>query len=225
MLRKQKRLIIIEGIPGSGKTTTASSVFKRLLTNRIKTRCFLEHEELHPLLLHGVNFNSFENEEDADLFIQLLSSRFCDFVQEQLNSPDEVIIIESVLFQDAINVSHLMGMNHIKLLDFSSRLLTILEPLNPILIYYYQMNVEKQWRFICDVRGNDWGPLHTDEEFKQASEVWGKSQSFVRTVIDQWEVPKLIIENSEYLWSEYNHRINEFLDDLLIPSGKKYIEV
>ncbi|MHA6530455.1 P-loop NTPase family protein [Paenibacillus sp. BAC0078] len=215
-MSKQKKLIIIDGIPGSGKTTTASRIFERLSAAHINTRCFLEQEENHPLLAPGLDYGSFDNEVATDLFIQALASRFSEFVQTCLNGPEEIIIIESVLFQDAISVAHLNGINRDKLLELCSVLLAILEPLNTALIYYYQMDVEKQWRFICSVRGNEWGPvsMHTDEDFKQAAEVWGISQSFVRAVIDQWEVPKLIIENSDYLWSEYNHRINEFVDRL-----------
>nr|WP_279588838.1 hypothetical protein [Paenibacillus castaneae] len=208
-------MIIIDGIPGSGKTTTASSILERLEAQQINTRCYLEQEESHPLLIAEPKFDSFENEEEADQFIHLLTSRFSHFVQHQLNSIHEVIIIESVLLQDAINVSHLMGMSHPKLLELCSRLQTILEPLNPILIYYYHMDVEGQWRFICSVRGNDWGPvsLHSDEDFKQAGEVWDKSQTFVRAVVDQWNIPKLIIENNDYHWDDYNQRINHFVDD------------
>jgi hypothetical protein len=223
LVSKEKRLIIIDGMPGSGKTTTASSILKALTSQQIPTRCILELEDQHPLLLHGMNFNSFAIEEEADLFIQLLTSRFSNFVQEQLKNPDKVIIIESVLLQDAISVAHLMGMNEVKLLDLCSTLQTILEPLRPILIYYYQTNVEGQWRFICGVRGNEWGPvsLHTDEDFKEAAEVWGKSQTFVRAIVDKWDISKLIIENSEYLWDEYNDRIVKFLDITLSQETNK----
>lgn len=216
-MSRQKRLIIIDGIPGSGKTTTAKKVLDRLNTKQIRTQCLLEQQEFHPLLLNDIDYNSLQTEEGADLYIQLLTSRFNDFVKEQLTSTNEAIIIESVLFQDAINVSHLNGMNQRQLLNLCSQLQRILEPLNPCLIYYYQMNVEEQWRFICNVRGNEWGPvsLHTDEDFKQAGEVWAQSQTFVRAVVDEWEIPKLIIENTDYLWHEYTHRIFHFLDELL----------
>lgn len=215
-MSKQKKLIIIDGIPGSGKTTTASRIFEQLSLAHINTRCFLEQEDNHPLLVPGLDFDSFDNEAATDLFIQLLASSFSEFVQTRLNEPEEVTIIESVLFQDAISLAHLNGMKQEKLLELCSVLLAILEPLNPALIYYYQVDVEKQWRFICSVRGNEWGPvsMHTDEDFKQAAEVWGNSQSFVRTVIDKWGVPKLIIENSDYLWSEYDHLIHEFVERL-----------
>ncbi|MGO4695969.1 hypothetical protein AB4Z50_16980 [Paenibacillus sp. 2TAB26] len=216
-MSKQKRLIIIDGIPGSGKTTTAKSILDKLNSKQVAARCFLEEEALHPLLLQGPEFSSFTNEAEADQFIQLLTTRYLDFVQAELHSAHEVIIIESVFLQDTISVAHLMGMDKQKLLAFSSSLQQILAPLAPNLIYYYQVDVEKQWRFICSVRGNEWGPvsLHTDEDFKQAAEVWSRSQSFVRATVNAWDIPKLIIENKDYLWDEYHQQISEFIDSLL----------
>jgi hypothetical protein len=210
---QKKKLVIIDGMPGSGKTTCATMISDQLSSWNISNRCILELEPNHPLFIHDQKFSSFEDDEQADLFIALLQSRFIDFVQDQLNSNHDVTIIESVLFQDAINAAHNMGMNRDKLLQLSSSLQSILEPLEPVLIYFYQVDVEGQWRFICSVRGNEWGPVsfQTDDDFREAGIVWGGSQAFVRSIVDGWEIPKLIIENKDYLWEEYLNRIIQFI--------------
>jgi nucleoside-triphosphatase THEP1 len=212
--KPNKRLIIVEGMPGSGKSTTATYISKILTERKISNRCILELEERHPLLLHGMKFTSFQIEQESNLFIEQLQIQFSKFVLDQLNSPYDVIIIESVFFQDAISVAHIMGMNETKLLNLSLTLQSILEPLSPILIYYYQKNVEDHWRFICSVRGNEWGPvsLQTDEDFKKASEEWTKSQSFVRAIVESWCIPKIIIENKNYQWNDYNRQFIDLLD-------------
>jgi hypothetical protein len=114
-----------------------------------------------------------------------------------------------------------MGMNQDKLRYFSSSLMSILEPLDPVLIYFYQVDVEGQWRFICGVRGNEWGPvsLHTDDDFKGAGILWGGSQTFVRSVVDSWEIPKIIIENKDYHWDEYSNRIIQFIGENINKSN------
>ncbi|WP_040949312.1 hypothetical protein [Gorillibacterium massiliense] len=210
---KKKRLVVIDGMPGSGKTTCATMIANKLTSWNIINRCILELEENHPLFIHDHRFSSFEDDEQADLYIRLLQSKFKDFVNKCTNDIHDVTIIESVLFQDAINCAHHMGMNHDKLLHLSSSLMGILEPLEPLLIYFYQVDVEGQWRFICGVRGNEWGPvsLHTDDDFREAGILWGGSQSFVRSIIDSWEVPKIIIENKDYHWDEYSNRIIQFV--------------
>ncbi|MBD3919672.1 hypothetical protein H8B09_12985 [Paenibacillus sp. PR3] len=206
------KIIIIDGMPGSGKTTSARMVSEQLTKRGISSRCVLEEQSNHPLLILDRHFDSFEDERQADEFIHLLQSRYRSFVDEQLNN-NEVTIIESVFFQDTINTSFHMGMNREKLRRFSKSLQQILSPLQPALIYFYQVSPEAQWRFICSVRGNEWGPVSfkSEEDFREAGLLWGGSQAFVRSIIDAWDVPKLIIENSEYLWDEYRDRIERFI--------------
>lgn len=55
--------------------------------------------------------------------------------------------------------------------------------------------------------------LHTDEDFRQAGELWGGSQSFVRSFVDAWDIPKLVIENRDYRWDEYTRRIMQFIEE------------
>jgi energy-coupling factor transporter ATP-binding protein EcfA2 len=217
MTTQKNRLIIIDGMPGSGKTTCAVSVAEALSARQVPNRCILELEENHPLFIRGYEFSSLADEQQADLFITQLQAVFRDFVQERLNSAEEFTIIESVLFQDALSCACHMGMDNDKLLDLSTALKRILSPLDPVLIYFYQLDVEAQWRFICSVRGNEWGPvsLHTDEDFQEAAALWGGSQAFNRTVVESWDIPKLIIENKEYLWAEYTERVIGFIEEQL----------
>ncbi|MCG7386728.1 hypothetical protein [Paenibacillus sp. ACRRY] len=211
---RQKKLIIMDGMPGSGKTTSALRVAEQLSAWNISNRCIVELEAEHPLFIYGYSFDSLVEEEQAELFITLLLEKYRAFVQERLEHEDEVTIIESVMLQDTINSAHHMGMNSDKLRHFAVSLAKILAPLNPVLIYFYQMDVEAHWRFICSVRGNEWGPvsLHTDDDFREAGELWSSSQTFVRTTIDAWDIPKLVIENRDYRWDEYSNDITAFVE-------------
>ena len=187
----------------------------KLSSWNVLNRCILELEENHPLFIHDHKFSSFKDDEHADLFITLLQAKFSDFVHDRLNSTYNVTIIESVMFQDAINCAYHMGMSHDKLLHLSSSLQGILEPLEPILIYFYQINVEGQWRFICSVRGNEWGPVSCILMMTLGRlGFYGEAaQAFVRSIVDSWEIPKLIIENKDYLWDEYSNRIIQFISE------------
>jgi len=119
---------------------------------------------------------------------------------------------------DVISVSHLQGMDITQLQHFTESLQRLLMPLNPHLIYYYHADVEGQWRFICGVRGNEWGPVsfQSDEDFVQAGEVWTASQAFVRAAVDAWPIPKLIIQNHDYAWEAYDARIDDFVSESLL---------
>ncbi|WP_154665880.1 hypothetical protein [Paenibacillus pinihumi] len=210
---KKKRLIIVDGMPGSGKSTSASMIAQQLATWGKESRCVLEQEDNNPLLLTDFNWAEFQHEEQQDKFIALLEAKFRKFVDERLQGSPDLTIIESVLFQDAINCAHHSGMNRDKLHKFTASLQQILAPLEPVLVYFYQVNPEAQWRYICNIRGNEWGPvsLHTDEDFREAGELWGSSQAFVRSVVDEWQIPKLIIENTSYDWDRYTREMKEFV--------------
>ncbi|AIQ45193.1 hypothetical protein R70723_04245 [Paenibacillus sp. FSL R7-0273] len=218
MTTRPKQLIIIDGMPGSGKTTCASSAAELLTSRGVANRCILELEENHPLFIRGYEFTSLADEDQAELFTIQLEAVFRRFVEERLGSGDEVTVIESVLFQDAVSCAHHMGMALPELIKLTASLQEILAALNPVLIYFYQPDVEAQWRFICSVRGNEWGPvsLHTDEDFREAAALWSGSQAFVRSVVDVWDIPKLVIENKDYRWAEYKQRVGGFIEEQVI---------
>jgi hypothetical protein len=53
--------------------------------------------------------------------------------------------------------------------------------------------------------------------------VWSASQAFVRAAVDAWSIPKLIIENKNYAWAEYDARIDDFVSETLLSvrDGKR----
>lgn len=100
----RSKLIIIDGMPGSGKTISARMVSDLLNNWGISNHCILEQQPNHPLFILDRHFKK-EDDREADEFIRLLQSKYSSFVHEQLQASHEVTIIESVLFQDTINTS------------------------------------------------------------------------------------------------------------------------
>ena len=208
---KTHKLIIVDGIPGSGKSTLSEMISKELTKQEINNIFYHELTENHPLFIYERKFTSFKNEGEAEYYFNRVIELFNRFVESHKNE-SEVIIIESVLFQDTISFAYNMGMNWLKIEELFRKLVDILRSMNPILIYFYQINVRRNWEILGKIRGVEWiASLHTQEGLDEAERDWKPNQEFIKSLIEEWEIPKLIIENKDYLWEQYNERTKGFL--------------
>ena len=76
---KIPKIIFVDGITGSGKSTTSSFITKQLNKNGIKAKWPTEHDEVHPL----EDLKKLENETDDDYAKRTLSDypqKWIDFV-------------------------------------------------------------------------------------------------------------------------------------------------
>jgi hypothetical protein len=62
---RESKLIFVEGLPGSGKTTTAAWLASRLRSERVMVNLFLEHQPEHPLNVGGTLHPSGETSGEA----------------------------------------------------------------------------------------------------------------------------------------------------------------
>ncbi|OAB38329.1 hypothetical protein [Paenibacillus glacialis] len=206
------KLIIVDGIPGSGKSTLSEMISKELTKQEIKNIFYHELTEKHPLFIYDCKFITFKDHSEAEYYFNRVVELFNRFVELHKNE-SEVIIIESILFQDTLSFAYNMGMDRLKIKALFNLLVDILSRLNPILIYIYQLDVRRNWEMIGKIRGVEWIPsLHTQEGLDEAERDWKPNQEFIKSLIEEWEIPKLIIENKDYLWEQYTERTKEFLE-------------
>jgi thymidylate kinase len=215
VLMLNTRLILIDGMPGSGKTTTGQLLTEKLKAGKIPNRFIHELAENHPLRIYDRQFTSFTIKEEAEWFSSKVKQLFRKFVLECLES-NQVTILEAYVFQNTIGFAFNMGMELEEIEALTREIQDILSPLNPVLIYYYQTDVEQNWRWICNIRGpvftQERCGLYTDEDFVKAGEFWTRNQNFVYSIVQEWPIPKLIIENKDYRWNEYIDKIFNFLE-------------
>jgi len=212
---KYTKIIIVDGIPGSGKSTLAENIAKMLSDLNYSNRFYYEMEKNHPLFIYERKFTSFTDQEEANYFYNRVIDIFTDFTNEHIHK-EEISIVESVIFQDTLSYAFNMGMEGCKIISLFTQLKRILMKLNPILIYIYQMNVRGNWEFISEVRGEEWIPsLRTKEGLDEAERDWKPNQEFIKSLIGDWNIPKLIINNKEYLWEDYTNRSIRFVKEHL----------
>lgn len=142
-------LIMVEGLPGSGKSTTASMIAEELMKKGKKVICVDEGAQEHPADYENYDFPNFETERE------MILDKWHTFVEE---SDRETIYVFNCIFLQNPMCETMMrfGMDYTGSLNYISEISQIIKPLNPIIIYIEQHNVKEKISQILNERGNDW---------------------------------------------------------------------
>lgn len=151
------RLIFFDGIPGSGKSTTAQRVWVHLHRLGRTARWFFEHERGHPI---------FDDEqvrlaratgaaEPNAIFARALDGYAA--LARRLATSDEHVVLESTLFQTTVGTQLLMDVPREEIDRHFDRCAALVAPLRPALVYFRAPDVGAALRRIAAHRG-DWFP-------------------------------------------------------------------
>ena len=124
------KLVLIEGISGSGKSTTAKLLSSRLSERGVNNKFYLEASEDNPINPLWPSSPTFR--EDLTTQWQNLT--------EHLKNHDSVVILECAYWQWPI--SYMIGYNddHDDIINISTKLNDIIEPLSPKIIYFSHLS-------------------------------------------------------------------------------------
>lgn len=156
---------------------------------------------------------------------------------------EEVHIIESFLLQDTVRILFQNNIEHNRIIDFVCEIEEILKPLNPIFLYFHQLDAEASIRRIWKRRGDAWKKWFIDSDIQTpyvksislhgeegVIKLWSDYQSFTNQLFEKYQFRKLSIENSQGNWSEYYHQILNLLglnlvnkkDDLTLEEKSRF---
>jgi hypothetical protein len=146
-------LILVEGLPGCGKSTTAQFLALRLQRAGRRARWHYEEESPHPVVAPytGSTWQGYFEDRFA---------RWARFAA-QVRASDEVRILESTLLQTPILTTLQGNVPSDVISMFLRRLQEMLVPLEPWLVYLYHPRPEEAWRSIAARRGSGWENHHT----------------------------------------------------------------
>ncbi|WP_070120057.1 AAA family ATPase [Bacillus marinisedimentorum] len=224
------KLILIDGITGSGKSTTAQFLANQLRNNGIKVKWYHEEEDNHPLN-YEEDIEVFTSQAELEAFLEETPKIWREFAKH-VSESDQVHIIESFILQNTVRLLFQNNLGEERIRDFTQEIEEIIRPLNPALIYFYQENAEQSIRKVWKRRGPGWKKWFVDLDIltpyvKKSGlagetgviKLWSEYQNFTNRLVENYKFTKLSIENSEGNWDEYRQRILEFLDVNFVRSN------
>ncbi len=219
-----RKLVIIEGIPGSGKSTFARFLANQLERNHYRCELFLETTYDHPII-HSESF------DDYHLFIESYLHRWRTFLTNQPDS--DVVVMESALFQSPI--VHLLHKDVDR--DIIRTLLVTVSKLvsevDSKLIYLYSENTDVAIQTMIDLRGKEFLTRKYNEykheqyfvnRIEQGSDAhisfFKEYAALANEIIREVAVEALIIDNSKRNYAEYEQQLINAFDLTYIPDPR-----
>jgi hypothetical protein len=204
------RLVIVEGIMGSGKSTTMRLIAKRLQEVGQQALPVHERTESHPVRATDELEHWFEPWRDVTpaRLAERALARWSAFV-ESTRPGVAIPVMDSQLFHGDLTNLFLMEAEPALISDYMDALVTIIAPLNPVVLYLWQEDVEKAVRTVCAERGTEWidyqvnwklaAPYCTHRGFTGLDGLIALYSDYRRTtdqLFEQLPVAKLAIETS-----------------------------
>ena len=219
------RLVIVAGMSGTGKSTTAQSISCLYSKNGIVHDWY--HEEMldHPIRwADGGEFTAgdIRTEEGMRANIADTFARW-EKLEAYMQAKGGEFIMEGCLYQNIIRYFIPGGYPREKIKRYYEELMEILQPTDLHIIHLYRPDVPRSFHQAFQVRGERWENIITGgkRDFDYADET--AYQSLAREIFAAYPGKKLSIDTSENLWDEYLSKVADFLGIRYFP--KVYLPV
>jgi hypothetical protein len=147
-------LVLVEGMPGSGKSTTAQWLAGELARQGRAARWVYEGEVPHPV----VDPPPVLLRDWKEILGRHLAgwSRFAAAVRAE----ETVVVVESAFLQRSVAAMLRRNLDGEIIRTFMARIADIIRPLDPALVYFRAPDPVTAFRAICDKRGMAWTLQH-----------------------------------------------------------------
>jgi len=224
----QVRLVIVEGIMRSGKSTTAQCIATRLERAGRPAQAVTETTRPHPV--RATDGLSHWYQPWLDITSAGLAERslikwqgFVAATQTRATAH----VLDGQLFHGDLTNLILMDAGSAAITQYTQAVEDIVRPLTPLLVYFYQENVDQAIRTIANERGQEWVKYQVNWKlqapYSRRLGLEGLDGLIAlyrdyRALTDQLYaglgLAKLAIENSRRAWGAYCQRImQELLGD------------
>ena len=209
------KLILIEGMAGSGKSTAGQKLLDLLLEKEFKAEFYHEFSDKHPVIDY--------TKSDINSWISETIQRWKELV-DNISKEKKIIILDAAFFQCTVGELLERGAGEKEINDYAFEILDIIKPANPVLIYFYQNNIVSSLKRVYEGRNQKWQnkvcTFLNNTAFGQSNiqtgyELYLQFNKDLRKITDdifkQVKINKLAIENSKPDWPVIGKKIFQFL--------------
>jgi len=208
------KLILIEGLPGAGKTTSATHLGKYFQQQEITCRWYLETDDSHPIDCLNLKL--------ADLG-EILPLMWAEFVEQALQERI-VTIFESRLWQNTALFMFMSEYPIDEIIKVHQLVWKELTPLSPALIYLYQDDIEIALNRLYTLRDKDliakdiqatsqnpWFRARSLNNFEGWVQFFTEWQTVAGQLYSDWPFRKIKVKNPHDDWDIAYQQILRFL--------------
>lgn len=205
------KLIIVEGLTGSGKSVMAHFIARQLRYHSIGAEWVHEAEDPHPILE--------EIGTDTTAFMKAMAGRWRRFAT-QVGMGDTVTIVEAAFFNNLIESLLAHKVDRREILRYAEELQGIIEPLDPMLIYLWQPDIERALQRTFKLRGEGFEkfviayttgtPLAKRKEwtgYDGMVSFWREFVALTDALYQRFRINKVKIDNSAGNWEDCSRHV------------------
>lgn len=228
MIMLNTKLILVEGIPGTGKSTMAQFIAIQLEKNGKKVKWYHECQDDH--FFWNETDSCFENNEyffrdqiKIDTFMSLNLKLWEKLVYQAL-SDDVVYIFDGYLFAQLANTLYRSDMPTDKIVEYMQQVEKIITKLNPLLVFYTVNNPEfhtirtwndrAQWAKDLVIKNSENVPFVKRSIFKGEDAI-GYEQNLIQEanteIFDSLQINKIRLDISDKDYKNAHKKILEKL--------------
>jgi len=226
---RETKLILVEGLPGSGKSTTAHALTRQLTRLGVPVRWWYEEEISHPVYVFRDLDSLGQVVEDMNagryraVAVAALDQwrRFAGMLADS----GKVGLIDSCLFGYLTWTLFPHDVPETEIVEYVTEVERIVAPLDPCLIYFRQEDVGLSLRRLVDRRGGSteerfvqkvehsaYGRRHQLAGFEGMVAYWRAYRQVTDMAFARSALPKVEIDTTLGDWPTYQAQVQAFLD-------------
>jgi deoxyadenosine/deoxycytidine kinase len=218
------KLIVVDGLSGSGKTTTCRWLAQHLHEQHLPTRAVYEADVPHPLHWwqywdgHQHLAPDFDQVTSAQ-YMQTSIEKWTQFI-DHLHTSDDIVVIEGVVYCLAVWFFLQGDVAPAQIATYIQRVEAIMAPIAPLLVYLRQDSIATHTRTVWSSRGSalEQELIRNMERtryfrhrqlrgFAGVIALWEDTQALTDTLFATHRIPKLVLEITPGDWDSYYTQI------------------